>query len=294
MASILVDGNNVGIASHFANDKLTGPDGRPTGAIFGVVRSLRAIMERTYMLSGHAKMTVAWDSKPTWRHDLLPSYKASRKPDPSLELYLGQIPVMRQIIQALGVNQLKAERYEADDIAGHLCRAVDTNWVLVTNDRDWLQLVGEKVVVWQPLRERYVMLDNFEEVVGMLGPAELVQVKAIAGDKGDDIPGAPGIGDKGALQFLRGEMAENNKSGKPNAKFAKIRDWMAAEDGFKRSLNLVDLRDMDIPMRSFDMRPGRLDTAFLTTTFAELGFNSLLSDFDEFLQPFTAVTSAAA
>lgn len=291
-ASILIDGNNLGIASHFANDKLTDADGRPSGAIYGFLRSIKPMLVRVQEEVGIDKVpiNVAWDSQTCWRKELLPSYKASRgdktgEPDEAMQRYVEQVPRLRDILKTLGVGQMRADNYEADDIAGYIA-SLGGRLTLITNDKDWLQLVSERVHVWQPLKQRYVTLANFEEVTGCEDTEQFVKVKAICGDKGDDVPGAVGIGEKGAISYVRGEMAPTTKAGKPAAKFKKIEDWMNDPDGYDRSLKLVDLRDIVIPPGNWQLTEGKFVQDALLDHFMALGFNSMLDNLSTWLAPF--------
>lgn len=301
MPSILVDGNNLGIASHYANDTLLDGDGRPSGAIFGFIRSIRPILARVQAEHGvgRVRVNVAWDSGTSWRKKLLPSYKASRKrddPDESMQAYFDQTPRLKDLLSLLGVGQLYAEGYEADDIAGHLAD-VHKPITFVTNDRDWFQLVGDSCHVWAPMKEDPVTKDkglyispaNFSAYAeGAADVEEFVRMKAIMGDKGDDIPGAAGVGPAKALAYLRGELPQWTKAKKPepNKAFAAIEAWMSDPDGYDRSLKLVDLRGMRIEPYCWRLNPGQLNQAAVYDQFVRLGFASLLSNLPEWLKPF--------
>lgn len=303
MTTILIDANNIGIASNFANDKLNDPYGRPSGAIYGFVRTIRPILKRIQDETGTNKVTInaLWDSSKAtnWRKQILPSYKASRDEDEVPELmqrYFDQKPRIQDILKIMGVNQLRAEHYEADDIAGHLSR-IDTQIVLVSNDRDWLQLVSDKCHVWQPMKEyvddngnkqkgRYVTPENFEQVTGCTDVEEFVKMKAIMGDKGDDVPGASGVGEKTAIQYLRGELSPTTKAGKPAKKYVAVDEWMKDPDGYDRSLKLVDLRDIDIPPGNWTLTDGKYDQSAMVEQFTYLGFNSILQKITDWIMPF--------
>lgn len=292
--SIVIDGNNLGISNHYANSELRDYDGRPSGAIFGFVRSIRPILVRVQEETGldSTKISVAWDSGVNWRKDVLPSYKASRvSSDVNEDLadYFDQAPRLKDLLSLLGVGQMYAEGYEADDIGGHLASVLSTNKVqsvLVTNDKDWLQLVGEYCHVWQPMKQRYVTLANFEEVTGCTSPDEFVNMKAIMGDKGDDVPGAAGVGEKKAVQYLRGELKATTAKGTPAKAYEAIENWVSDPDGFDRSMRLVDLRDMEIASDKWRLVPGALNTSALNDHFMQLGFASIIDHFANWLAPF--------
>lgn len=295
MSIIIVDGNNLGIASYFANNELTDPTGRPSGAIYGFVRAIRPILVRVQEETGLKKCSiiVAWDGSTCWRKDILPSYKASRGDKSSdgtqeLQDYFDQVPRIRDILPMLGVNQVRADHHEADDIAGHLKQTFSKTGrqiVFVTNDKDWYQLVDENTHLWRPLKQSYVTPANFEEETLCKTPEEFVMVKAIAGDKGDDIPGVDGVGEKTALKYLRGEMKPTTK------KYPLIEEWMQSEEGFERSKRLVDLREISIPPGNWLKTPGAFDQVAAMETFINLDFNSILKDVTKWLAPFRVACS---
>jgi 5'-3' exonuclease len=211
MTTVLVDGSNVGIASHVAGEELVDPLHRPSGAIFGMLRSIRPILEKVQTDGGpgsRSSVVVAWDSGTNWRTQIYPEYEASRRaPDPEkekrMERYFDQIPRLRALLPIAGIGQVKADGYEADDIAGWITSTCpDKQFVLVTNDKDWLQLVAHNVHVWRPMKEVLVTPANFTEQTGADDPGQYTQMMGLTGDDGDDVPGAPGIGQGFALKYL--------------------------------------------------------------------------------------------
>lgn len=304
--TILVDGNNLGMAAHFASSELRDMDGRPVGAVFGFIRMLRAIVERAQIdePTTNFKVAVAWDSKPTWRDDLLPEYKSSRKEgrtpelEKSLQEYGKQVPRLRAVLTTLGVHQLRAENFEADDIAGYVCK-ISPNVILVSGDKDWLQLVRPGVKVWQVTKGQFVTVDNFEAITAALidskkcggcTPDQFTELLAIAGDTGDDVPGVKGVGMSTALLYVKGLSGEMPplKGKKADA----IAAWMTDPNGYTRSKTLVDLRNIYIPIANFKMTPGAYDpTAFMNECIV-YGFESILKSIADWIRPFEAAPAS--
>lgn len=296
VTTILVDGNNLGISSHFAARNLTDPDGRPSGAIYGFIRSLRPILDRTQVATGEkAKVIVAWDATENWRTAEFPEYKSSRKKnrDPEmeaeLERYADQVPRLRSILTTLGVSQIRAHGFEADDVAGWITRRPGAKWMLVSNDKDWLQLVGENCSVWQATKERYISLESWAETLpDIIGSSdrifptntdEFVKMLAIAGDDGDDIPGQKGVGYSTALKVLQGKLVKGKK-------FDAVQEWMVDPIGYTRSLRLVDLRSIEIPPERLVITKGNYDATSFMNQCVALGFNSILGEIGSWMAPF--------
>lgn len=289
MPSILVDGPNLAFAAHFAaKERLVDTMGRPTGCIFGFLRMLKAIIDRVQTIypGEDVRAIVAWDAPRStlWRKSVLPSYKESRdtkqrteEEERSLEEYKTQLKELRGILPMLGVGQIAALTMEADDIAGWLTRR-GGKWVLVSGDHDWLQLVTEDVSVWQPTKGRLVIMENFQEVTGFSNTNDFVKMKAIVGDKGDDVPGAVGIGEKLAGKYLDGSL-----TGK---RLETVTNWVNDPDGYERSLRLVDLRDVTIPLADSILIPGKLDEAAFSQVCINYNFASIFDSLNSWLEPF--------
>ena len=285
--SILVDGNNLGMAAHFGAEELRDMDGRPVAAIFVFLRMLRAIVERVQIDVPTEKVTttVAWDSSPSWRAAYYKSYKASRKErspeeEKRMQEYFEQVPRLRKMLTNLGVHQIRAQAHEADDVAGYLTRTQpENNFVLVSGDKDWLQLVSPTVRVWQPSKQRFVTMENFSEATDCEDPDEYVMALGITGDSGDDVPGCKGFGIKTAVKFLRGQM-------KAGVKLTAAREWLKDEDGFQRSYRLIELRKMQIDAAAMQITPGVLDLEAVMQDCILYGFESILSHFADWTAPF--------
>ena len=151
-------------------------------------------------------MLVAFDKGKTFRHEKYEEYKAGRIAMPE-ELKL-QFPYAKKILDELGIKWFEIDNYEADDIIGTLAKEVDEkedyNALIVSSDKDLLQLITDKVIVKHLKTKDHIMMDKsaFMEIYG-LEPIKMIDIKALQGDASDNIPGVKGIGEKTALKLLQ-------------------------------------------------------------------------------------------
>ncbi len=206
MSLILVDGSALIYRAHyaFARRPLTAPSGEPTSVIFGFLNSVLRLVQGWRP----THLVLAFDlPEPTFRHRIYAAYKATRKPMP--EEMAAQLPRLRELLDAWGVCQLSLPGFEADDVmatAARLSAEICERAWFHTGDKDFLQLLDERTGVLKPGRrgDEVVALGaaDVERQFG-LPPPSLIDVYALAGDASDNIPGAPGIGDKTALQLIQ-------------------------------------------------------------------------------------------
>ncbi len=205
MNILVIDGNSIINRAFYGVRPLSTRDGRPTHAVYGFMTMLNKIMEDTQPDS----VAVAFDMRaPTFRHLKYAGYKAKRKGMP--EELASQMQPLKDLLTALGYRIVTAEGWEADDILGTLAEAArqrGDRCVIATGDRDTLQLVGGGVTVrllaTQQGRPTATIYDEeaIKEKYGVEPPL-LLDIKAIQGDTSDNIPGVPGIGEKGALDLV--------------------------------------------------------------------------------------------
>ncbi len=207
MKLLVLDGNSIINRAYYGVRPLTTKDGFFTNAIFGFLTMFHKIYEDTRPDA----IAVAFDLKaPTFRHLRYSDYKGKRKGMPP-ELAM-QLEPLKELLTAMGLKLLSAEGWEADDILGTLAEACRKNpedsCVIATGDRDTLQLVGDGVAVrmltTKQGKAEAVIYDE-ETILETYGvkPIQLIEVKAIQGDTSDNIPGVPGIGEKGALDLVQ-------------------------------------------------------------------------------------------
>jgi DNA polymerase-1 len=276
----LVDGSSQMYRAYHAIRGLTGPDGRSTNAVYGFVTMLRKL------LADHAPQYIAaaFDLPgPTFRTELAADYKANRAPMPP-DL-AEQIPLVHDACEALGVPVLTHERFEADDIIGTLARqAADAGLTvaIVTGDKDFFQLVGERVLVFNP-RDEGTWYDA-EGVKARFGVAssQVVDVLALMGDAIDNVKGVPGIGEKGARELIAAYGSlDALLDGVDSVPQRKYREALAEHaESARRSRELVRIRT-DVPV-ALDLEALRFRGASRERCyelFMRLGFRSLVAEY---------------
>lgn len=298
MKYLIVDGNSVGYASHHAT-KLHSGD-METQAIFGVLKTMRELRV-TY--PEHTPL-VLWDGRAQWRYDLVPEYKSNRRDDPKKlavkAAYEAQGPYIKDALFTLGVRQLRATTHEADDLAGYFVKNLSEKEgfeeiVLITGDRDWLQLVRPGVT-WRDMRDdsRIIHSGNFFDKTGYKTPLAFLEGKCLQGDTSDCISGVGGIGEKGAPEFLaefgsvRGFWHRCDIGDFKPTKKAHVN--LAQGEGraiFGRNLKAMQLLKVPKPApEAIESRTGRLTKEGFQDICEELAFASITRNIDHFIKPF--------
>ncbi len=206
MKLMAIDGNSIVNRAFYGVRPLSTRDGLPTHAVYGFLTILQKLRDE----EKPDALCVAFDLKgPTFRHDAFEGYKAKRKGMPE-ELAV-QIPVLKEVLDAMNIPRYELEGWEADDLIGTIARRCsEEGWEcsLVTGDKDSLQLITEKTHV-KLVSTRMGLTETkemdpaaFREVYGF-EPPKIVDLKALMGDASDNIPGVPGIGEKTALELIR-------------------------------------------------------------------------------------------
>ena len=201
---LLIDGNNLlHRAFHALPESLSTSTGQPTNALYGLAQMLLLLLEE----QAPDAALVAFDAPgKTFRHEQFADYKANRPPMD--EALASQVELAHELVEALGLPQTELAGYEADDIIGTVARraaGVGDQVLIVTGDRDVLQLIGDDVKVLATLRglsdTRLYDIARVEEEYD-IRPDQVTDHKALAGDSSDNIPGVPGIGPKTAVRLL--------------------------------------------------------------------------------------------
>ena len=202
---LLIDGHSILNRAFYGLPDLTNSEGKHTGAVYGFLN----ILFRTIEEEKPQYLTVAFDLKaPTFRHKMYEAYKGTRKPMP--EELREQVPLIKEVLTAMGVNIVTKEGYEADDILGTLAKKSETAGMEVTilsGDRDLLQLATEKVMIRLPKTVRgKTAIENYhaQQVIEkyQVTPPQIIELKALMGDSADNIPGIPGVGEKTATKII--------------------------------------------------------------------------------------------
>ncbi|MHB1845040.1 MAG: DNA polymerase I [Deltaproteobacteria bacterium] len=275
---ILIDGSSYVFRAYHAVPHLSNKKGIATNAVYGFTNMLlKAIRE-----ARPTHLGVALDrSEKTFRSEIDPNYKANRPETPA---DLGpQFGLVRQLLEAMSIPLLEVPTFEADDVLGTLARRAHEQGfrvVLVTGDKDFMQLVGPEVLLFDSMRDKWT---GPTEVVEKLGvpPDKAVDLFALCGDAVDNVPGVPGVGVKTAAQLLQrfgsldGLLANLDAVDRP-----KLRESLRANVAqIRMARRLVEIRcdvELTVTPRDLERRPPR--AAELARLFEELEFTRLLRE----------------
>lgn len=202
---VLIDGHSILNRAFFGVPPLTNSEGLHTNAVYGFLNIMFKILDE----EKPDYLTVAFDrSEPTFRHQMFDAYKGTRKP--MAQELREQVPVMKEVLQAMGIKIVEMPGYEADDLLGTIAGMAEVQGMdvsIISGDRDLLQLATEKVKIRIPKTKRtgteiedYYAADVVERY--QVTPKEFIDVKALMGDSSDNIPGVPGIGKKTATNLI--------------------------------------------------------------------------------------------
>lgn len=203
----LIDGSGFIFRAFHALPGLTRKsDGLPTGAVAGFCTMLWKLVDDAFDGDGigPTHMAVAFDvSRASFRNAVYADYKANRPPAP--EALIPQFPLIRKAVEAFNIPGIELDGYEADDLIASYARSaadLGAKVTIVSSDKDLMQLVGGKIAMFDPMKEKAVGPKEVEEKFGV-GPERVIDVQALAGDSSDNVPGAPGIGLKTAAQLIQ-------------------------------------------------------------------------------------------
>lgn len=284
---LLVDAYSMIYRAFYAIRHLTGPQGEPVNAIYGFTKMLRKLV--AHHQPSH--WGIVFDlGAPQQRLALLPNYKAQRPPTPP-EL-AAQLPAIRTILQALNALVIELDGVEADDIIATLAvrsAAAGLAVLIVSNDKDFTQLVGERIRMLRPGDKEDVVFDA-NAVVAKYGlqPAQMVDFFALTGDAVDNIRGVPGVGEKTATELLqRYHDLENLLAHAGEITRPKLREsLLAASDQARLNRRLIQLAsDLPLPVElpALQFRPP--DSERLIATLRSHGFKSLTAEVERESQP---------
>ncbi len=280
---LLIDGNSILNRAYYGIRPLTAPDGTPTNAVYGFLNILFKHLEE----EKPDYLCVAFDVKAkTFRHKMYDLYKAQRKPAP--EDFLVQLPLMKEILGAMGCACIEKEGYEADDLIGTVslfCEKTGVDCRILTGDKDDLQLASPSTIIklvitrmGQTTTTDYTDKEVLEKYGVM--PSEFIDVKGLMGDTSDNIPGVKGIGEKTAFSLI-----QNYKS--IDAIYENldqlditdsVRKKLAAdrESAFlSKTLATID-REVPMDLNLENFRVGGYDNEALSALFTRLNFKSFL------------------
>ena len=210
---VLIDGHSILNRAFYGLPDLTTSKGEHTNAVLGFINIMFKILEE----EKPEYLTVAFDtSHPTFRHEMFAEYKGTRKGMP--EELRGQVPVMKEVLKAMGITVIEKPGFEADDVLGTLATKAEKDGYmvsLVSGDRDLLQLASEKIKIRIPKTKRtgteiedYLAQDVMERY--HVTPKQFIDLKGLMGDPSDNIPGVPGIGEKTASKLIEAYASIEN------------------------------------------------------------------------------------
>ncbi|MEB6195915.1 DNA polymerase I [Mammaliicoccus sciuri] len=311
---VLIDGNSLSFRAFFALPLLTNKAGVYTNAIYGFTMILDKIIkeeEPTHFM-------VAFDAgKTTFRNNMYSEYKGGREKTPD-ELR-SQLPYIRQLVESYHIKHYELENYEADDIIGTLSREADEKnikTIIITGDRDLTQLASENVTIYYT-KKGVTDIDHYtpefiaEKYDGLV-PNQIIDMKGLMGDKSDNIPGVPGIGEKTAIKLLKqfdtvegvyenidelkkSKMKEKLIDNEDNAKLSKELATINRESPIEVTIDELKLTDHSNEEKiklfktlEFKQLLDQMDASAEATDDRKIEYSTNIDDFD-----FDSVTEAA-
>ena len=277
---LLVDGSSYLYRAFHALPPLTNKQGTPTGAVYGVLKMVRKLIEEEQP----DYVAVVFDAKgKTFRHKMYKDYKANRPPMPE-DLQV-QIEPLHQLIQALGIPLLSVPDVEADDVIGTLANnAASKNYhvLISTGDKDMAQLVNQRVSLINTMNDARMDEAGVGEKFGVM-PEQIIDYLALMGDKVDNIPGVPGVGPKTAVKWLQQYKTMQGVIDHADEVKGKIGEKLrAALDQLPLSYDLATIKnDVQLDFEISDLKITERDNAELKKLYTELSFKTWLSEINE-------------
>jgi DNA polymerase I len=283
----LLDGMALAYRSYFAfiNRPLLNSRGENTSAIYGFVTTLLRILED----EKPDHIAVVFDTKePTFRHEKYPEYKATRQKMP--EDMAAQLDKLKEVVRAFNTPLLELPGFEADDIIGTLARRAEKEGVLtymVTGDKDFMQLISPLIKMYKPGKaggEKEIVEERGVKEKFGVTPEQVIDVLALTGDKSDNVPGVPGIGDKTAIPLIQ-EYGSLDRLYENVDKIPQkgVREKLTAHrEKAYLSRELVTIHtEVPVSIDFHQLRATPADAARLLKLFSELEFRSLASRMKE-------------
>lgn len=279
-AIFLIDGSAFAYRSFFAIPSLTNSEGQPTNAAYGFTRVLIKILRE----HEPSHIAVMFDAKgKTFRHDMYDSYKANR-PEMPADL-ASQLPLIDEVICAFNIPLIRIDGVEADDVIGTLARRAEEagmEAVVVTGDKDALQLVTDRVKVFDPNRGdngTWYGRAEVRERYGV-GPEGIIDIFALMGDSSDNVPGVKGVGEKTARKLLEEHGTLDGVYAHLDTVKGKLKERLQTERDMaylSRRLVTIDT-GVALPFGLDDCRRGTPDRQQVMEIFGKLDFHTLLDE----------------
>jgi DNA polymerase I len=277
----MIDGSAYIYRAYHAVRGLSNSKGLPTNAVFGFTRMLLKLIE------DHSPEYIGmfFDSKgPTFRHKMYKEYKANRPPMP--EDLSVQVPYIKKVTEGFNLPAIEMEGFEADDLIGTLARMAEESGfsvVMVTGDKDFMQLVTDKSIIWDPMKDKTIDVKSIMEVNGV-EPSMMIDVMGLSGDTADNIPGVPGIGPKTALSLIKtfGSMKNLYEEVDKITKKKQHENLVKYREQAFLSRELVTINTsvpLEFSLQEFEFKEP--DNAKLSKLFKDLEFRQLQKTFPE-------------
>lgn len=300
---LIIDGNNIAYRSfHTPQGSLTTKQGEPSGVMFGVLSSLRYYLETFPEVT---RVIVPWDGgKAKWRKEIYPEYKANRSygNDPEekarFDGLFKQIDELNDFLPKINVQSIKVKGYEADDLIYALCQLYDGDIMVVTSDKDMLQLVNERTSVFTPYKEKVIGVSNFYEETGVTREAYM-GYRALLGDPSDNIKGVPGIGEKtakslldkyGNIDNILQATGEDKKALMKSARTKRIFEQenlqILGRNNKIMNFKYVEYAEVEIQLKESLTNKGQYDKAEVQKWIMRWQFVSILSNYMSWIIPF--------
>lgn len=283
---VLIDGHSILNRAFYGVPDLTNSEGLHTNAIYGFLNIMFKILEE----EKPEYLTVAFDvHAPTFRHELYADYKGTRKP--MLDELRQQVPVMKEVLQAMGIKIIEQAGLEADDLLGTISKRCENDGmevVIISGDRDLLQLATEHIKIRIPKTKqgKTEIEDYYSADVKAryeVSPKEFIDLKALMGDSSDNIPGVPSIGEKTATKIIvqygsiENAFAHVDELKPPRASKALQEHYDLAK--LSKILATINV-DAEFPYALEEAKLGELYTEKAYVMFQRLQFKNLLSRFE--------------
>lgn len=288
--NVVVDGNNLAYRIWVAYPYLTTQKGKNVSVVYGFIKNLRSIVAKYQPET----LVVAWDGKSQLRTSVYPEYKSQRAKNRSPEeaesydQYIDQMKDLVEILSHFGVHQCKGWTCEADDIIAYFAND-EKPWIIISEDKDMLQLVSNNTSVYRPISDKFYTHDTFVAMVG-LTPRKYLQARVMMGDTSDNIQGVNGIGEVTAFKLMTTYNGLTDMLGDSATllKSKRLARLVEGRDILVRNMILMDLRLAVTCLKTLDYTEikGRFDAKKAKQIFIKYEFFSYLRSMSEFLRPF--------
>lgn len=291
---LIIDSNNLAYRIMTSTPFLSKEDGDGVTVIYGFISSLRHCINKLRPSS----VIAIWDGKPTSRREIYPAYKSNRNKHRSeeeihrYEDYLRQNIYLRKVLEVFGINQIYEKTSEADDLISIICKNhPEEEKVIMSEDRDFVQLIDLKTSLYCPIRKYHWGVKDIQERFG-LEPSQMLHKKVLMGDQSDNISGVAGIGEVISTKLLQAHGYINNILNNPSLrnKSKKYQTIFDSEDIIQRNFKLMDLSlSKDYVNNEVIMSRAKFSKEGVKKVLSDNEFFSFLAKGNWFIEPFSSL-----